>query len=688
MHKYYENQIIKFTCEESIRGGEFLRKGIYLNDTIHGLVSLSEYEKRIISSVGFNRLHDVYQNSTVYLTFPTNRTKRFEHSIGTMKLCSDMFFYSVLNASEKALNQMFKIFENEIYDILKELKKNSSICEQKLGGVTPKKMPEIEFDKFRHSLIPNNVPEQYQIIHLILIQAIRAAALLHDIGHPPFSHIIENALKEVYEEYNSDNVSKNDGVDAFLEVMSKYFSDNKKLHEQMGDEISDSILHEIIVSIDEDETERYDENLFESLVMEVVKHIFKEKGTFASLHRIIDSSLDGDRLDYVTRDSINSGMNSGKIDYTRIINDMQLIVDEEEIFFCIPLKAVNSVEDFIKRRFNIYKDIINHHRVIKTDYLLGHTVRDLVKKHLQESCEGTTNKQDKEGIPFDISGLWFPLGDSTTVEKSNALSQWNDSWLMTILKQIFYTEYYRNGEIKIGSEEYVLSQMLSELLRNKKCYYSLIKRSENFKTIDDEVKRILDNSKEDIRQLTTKVSELSETSELIAPTQGTTVDMNGTLDFINEILDSKGKISRGFVLSFITRRYRAIGISSIENFIREIVEKETHDAFTNIKIYDTIVVFKEISIGLNDPIYFYDYNEKIYTLDDISGISDILRLDSDYLPVFYIYILLKDKEELVKEKRETLLKQIGIRIGEKIVDTINKILKKQISQMEESICVK
>ncbi|MGN0390927.1 MAG: hypothetical protein ACI4L2_08940, partial [Wujia sp.] len=96
----------------------------------------------------------------------------------------------------------------------------------------------------------------------------------------------------------------------------------------------------------------------------------------------------------------------------------------------------------------------------------------------------------------------------------------------------------------------------------------------------------------------------------------------------------------------------------------------------------------EISIGLNDPIYFYDYNEKIYTLDDISGISDILRLDSDYLPVFYIYILLKDKEELVKEKRETLLKQIGIRIGEKIVDTINKILKKQISQMEESICVK
>lgn len=43
-----------------------MKKIIYLNDSIHGLISLSEYEKRIISSIGFNRLHDVYQNSTVY----------------------------------------------------------------------------------------------------------------------------------------------------------------------------------------------------------------------------------------------------------------------------------------------------------------------------------------------------------------------------------------------------------------------------------------------------------------------------------------------------------------------------------------------------------------------------------------------------------------------------------------------
>lgn len=663
-----------------------MKKGIYLNDTIHGLIPLSEYEKRIISSIGFNRLHDVYQNSTVYLTFPTNRTKRFEHSIGTMKLCSDMFYYSVLNSSETTLNILYEIFEQELVSIISKIAKNSQFCEQMLGGMTPSNIPPIELDKFRYSLIPNNVPAKYQVIHLILIQSIRAAALLHDIGHPPFSHIVEYALKAVYEENKNQNPSQNNSLNEFTKVMSKYFEDNKKLHEQMGDEISDSILRGIICPIS-DEDERYNENLFEVLILESVKRIFSECGNFKYLHRIIDSSLDGDRLDYVTRDSINSGMNSGTIDYKRIINDMQIIIDESKIYFCFPLKAVNSIEDFIKRRYNIYKDIIYHHRVIKTDYLLEYTVRDLVKKYLKEIPTDTTTS-NKMVIPFDISGLWFPLGEATSTEKSNALSQWNDSWLMTILKQIFYTDYYRNTKIKSNDSEYILSQRLSELLRNTKCYYSLIKRSENFKIIDDSVKEILSGNRENIEQLVAKINEMSNKKATKTPPGGATLDIKATLDFIEQILGNAPGIPKGFILAYISKHYKAIQLDSFENFIKEIVEEETEKIFTNVKVYDRITVFKNISIGLDNPIYFYDYHENMFTLNDISGISDILRLDSDYLPVFYIYILMKDGDSIIKEKRELLLESIGKKIGSNIVNKINNILQNQIMQMEDLVCAK
>ena len=628
-----------------------MKKGIYLNDSIHGLIPLTEYERRIVSTLGFNRLHDVYQNSTVYLTFPSNRTKRFEHSIGTMKLCSDMFFQSLLNTTDSMLGEFFDIFDREYAMILDRVRQQTKVCEEKLGSRLPQAMPQIELDKLQHSLIPNNIPDQYTVMYLILIQSIRAAALLHDIGHPPFSHIVEYALKDVYLEYKDKEISEKKNAKEFVEIMSKYFEGDKKLHEQMGDEISEGILSKIIATISEDD-EKYDKNLFELLVLESVKRIFAEDGAFGYLHRIIDSSLDGDRLDYATRDVINSGKDSGKIEYSRIINDMQLIVENGEIFFCVPLKAVSSVEDFVKRRYNSYKDIIYHHRVIQSDYILEGIVKDLVKKYLNETVL-EKHRDNEVLIPFDISGLWFPLGDKKSAIKANALSQWNDSWLTTVLRQIYYTEYYHNEEIVEGTEDFVLAQRLAELLRNSKRYHSLIKRSENFKIIDDAVKLELMKNKDKIEVFLEKENELSSGEK--------------TTELVNQMLENTAKNSSGFVLSFITRHSKEMKIESFEQMVSEIVKEETNRIVTNLKTYDTVTLFKRISLGLDSPIYFYNHKGTISTLKDISGIADILQLDSDYLPVFYIYILAKDEEEVLKEKREELLVSIGKRIGAQIV---------------------
>ncbi|BCN31911.1 HD domain-containing protein [Anaeromicropila herbilytica] len=628
-----------------------MKKGIYLNDSIHGLISLTEYERRIVSTIGFNRLHDVYQNSTVYFTFPTNRTKRFEHSIGTMKICSDMFFQSALNTTDTMLSEFFVIFDREYIVILDKLRQQTDICNEKLGGRLPEAMPQIGLDKLRHSLIPNNIPDQYKIMYLILIQSIRAAALLHDIGHPPFSHIVEFALKGVYLEYKDKAVSEKKNAKEFVEIMSKYFEGDRKLHEQMGDEISEGILSKIIAPISADD-DKYQENLFELIILETVKRIFAEDGAFGYLHRIIDSSLDGDRLDYVTRDVLNSGMDSGKIEYSRIINDMQMNIENGEIKFSVPLKAVSSVEDFVKRRYNSYKDIIYHHRVIKTDYILEQIVKDLVKKYLGETVS-ETQRSSEVLIPFDISGLWFPLGDKKSAIKANALSQWNDSWLLTVLRQIYYTEYYHNEEIKEDTVDYLLAQRLAELLRNSKRYHSLIKRSENFKIIDDAVKLELMNHIDEIETYLQKENGLSYGDR--------------STELIRQMLENTKKNSSGFVLSFISRYSKYMQIESFEQMVSDIVKAETNRVVTNLKTYDTVTLFKRISIGLDSPINFYNYKGALSTLKDISGIADILQLDSEYLPAFYIYILAKDEEELLKEKREELLGGIGTQIGEQIV---------------------
>lgn len=71
-----------------------------ISDTINGTIRLSEIEMKIISSPIFSRFHDVSQNSTAYLTFPTNRTKRYGHSIGTMYFAGEIYHYRILNAEE------------------------------------------------------------------------------------------------------------------------------------------------------------------------------------------------------------------------------------------------------------------------------------------------------------------------------------------------------------------------------------------------------------------------------------------------------------------------------------------------------------------------------------------------------------------------------------------------------------
>ena len=219
---------------------------IYINDALHGLIRLSDYEKRIISSVGFNRLHDVYQNSTVYLTYPSNRTKRFEHSLGTMKLCSDMFYYSIANAEDKDLDSFFGLAEEEIKKAMKEISKSAQDYSDYIVEF-PKdlNLNEVKYEEFSKSLIPHIVTDKYKILYAILMQSIRVAALLHDIGHPPFSHVVEFAMTEVYKE--DYEVNRNSSfIVAIKDLLNNESISSVHLHELIGKQLTRNTLKSVL----------------------------------------------------------------------------------------------------------------------------------------------------------------------------------------------------------------------------------------------------------------------------------------------------------------------------------------------------------------------------------------------------------------------------------------------------------
>ena len=139
------------------------------------------------------------------------------------------------------------------------------------------------------------------------IELIRASALLHDIGHGPFSHVSEGVLSVPHEELTKFVVTKTSMKD-LLE-------------------------------------EKFDVN-------EIVK-IVNGKG---KLGPIVSSELDVDRMDYLLRDSHNTGVSYGKIDYERLIKNLKV-----NDGLTLNIKGVQAAEGALVSRYFMYPSVYQHH---------------------------------------------------------------------------------------------------------------------------------------------------------------------------------------------------------------------------------------------------------------------------------------------------------------------------------------
>lgn len=148
--------------------------------------------------------------------------------------------------------------------------------------------------------------------------AAKAAILLHDAGHGPFSHALENILVR--------DAGHEDISILIMQLM------NKELNGQL----------------------------------DMAIQIFTDQYPKQFLHQLISGQLDVDRMDYLTRDSFFTGVSEGVIGYDRIIKMLtvhhgQLMVEE---------KAVYSIEKFLVSRRLMYWQVYLHKAVLSAEMML------------------------------------------------------------------------------------------------------------------------------------------------------------------------------------------------------------------------------------------------------------------------------------------------------------------------------
>lgn len=197
-------------------------------------------------------------------------------------------------------------------------------------GLSSAVYPGAQHTRFQHSLGAFHLMSE-TIKHLTAkgnfifdseAEAVQAAILLHDIGHGPFSHVLEHTLV------------------------------NGVPHE----EISLMLM------------ERMNKDLKGQLNLAI--QIFKDEYPKKFLHQLVSGQLDMDRLDYLRRDSFYTGVSEGNIGSARIIQ----MLDVKDDHLVVEAKGIYSIENFLTARRLMYWQVYLHKTSVACEKMLVSTL--------------------------------------------------------------------------------------------------------------------------------------------------------------------------------------------------------------------------------------------------------------------------------------------------------------------------
>jgi uncharacterized protein len=249
---------------------------LVIRDPLHNNIRLDPLARELIETPAFQRLRYVRQLGLAFLVYPGATHTRFEHALGTYHL------------AKRSLA------------LLSESDGLSGVPDDECGIVA-------------------------------------AAALLHDLGHYPFSHALEEIGALHHEEVARALIAGGE----VGEILTR----------TLGHDAPDRII---------------------ALV----------RGESRSpLQRLISGSLDLDKLDYLRRDALMCGVSYGDIDVDRLLNSLVLVNDPDSggLTVAIAEKGLSALESLLFAKYQMYRNVYWHHAIRSATAMYKRLVADALR---------------------------------------------------------------------------------------------------------------------------------------------------------------------------------------------------------------------------------------------------------------------------------------------------------------------
>lgn len=358
-------------------------------DPIHGLIRLSDIEKWFLYQEQFSRLRNIRQNTFVYYVFPSANHSRFEHSIGVMHLAT-------------------KILENTISN--------------HHSGAYRKAKHEVNSNTKGFSFL--NIDELYSDdAHLkqTHLQELRLAALMHDIGHGPFSHKFDSFTlsKRDFLKMVKESTETKTFFPQFDKLLAN-LDDNKKVDHEVvsclyvlelvnalkkeNDDLPNKFIGDLKLMVESINAQRIVRLIEPKLDFNGEGKMLAGEIDLTNLYSTIISSfpLDSDRMDYLLRDGTFSGVKYGVYDISRLLMSFIPIKIENEGYLSLKESGIDACVRFIESRAHLFNIVYGH----KTN-VSANTMLDFIFENFEESIIDAKTYQDFKDFYWINSDEYF-----------------------------------------------------------------------------------------------------------------------------------------------------------------------------------------------------------------------------------------------------------------------------------------